>query len=110
MSYSTLLMIKVPADHADAFADSHVHRRALDECKESSPELTRGELLRSSQGDGQICVLCQWTGKGAYAQWLASPVRDKQTDDATEFLRNAGYAAEDVHTLEFDGVQEVAGS
>ncbi|WP_068335455.1 antibiotic biosynthesis monooxygenase family protein [Ruegeria profundi] len=107
MSHSTFLMIKVPAEHADAFVDFYVERRILDECKETIPGLIRGELLKSSQGDGQICVLCQWTDKDAYNQWLASPVRAKQSDDAMVFFDDAGFTAEDMHTLEFDSAQAV---
>jgi heme-degrading monooxygenase HmoA len=103
-------MIKVPADAADSFSEKYMQRRIIEECAETIPGFLHGELMRSHDGDGLHCVMCQWADKAAYEQWVASPVRDKQGEDVTAFVKEKGITIEDMHTLSFDRLQIVAGS
>jgi heme-degrading monooxygenase HmoA len=102
-------MIKVPGDKVDVATKAFVKRRIIEECAETIPGFLHGDLMTSHEKDGQICVMCKWTDKAAYDEWAASPVRAKQNEDAVGFTLDAGFGAEDVHTLMFDGVHSVAG-
>lgn len=110
MSFTTLLMVKVPPEDTDRATTAFVKRRIIEECAEVIPGFEHGQLMQSHDGSGQLCVMCTWTDKAAYKQWVASPVRAKQNDDAAGFTLDAGFGAQDVHTLEFDCVHEVQGS
>jgi len=106
----SLLMIKVPAANLNEFTTGFIKRRVIEECEETVPGFLHGDLMTSSEKDGQICVMCKWTDKAAYDQWAASPVRAKQNEDILNYLDKAGFEAGDVHTLMFEGVHSVAGS
>lgn len=108
-TYCTLLMIKVPGDAAKAFSDKYIQRRIIDECAETIPGFLHGELMQSVDGDGLHCVMCQWTDKAAYEQWVASPVRDKQGEDMMAFVKEHAINIEDAHTLSFSRLQIVPG-
>ncbi|GAA6160324.1 antibiotic biosynthesis monooxygenase family protein [Ruegeria lacuscaerulensis] len=108
MSFWTLLMIKVPAEKAKQTAEAFIHRNIIEECADAIPGFRHGELMVSHEGDGQLCVMCNWTDKAAYEQWVASPIRDKQNVDALGFLTEKGYEATDMHTLMFDSLHTVA--
>jgi heme-degrading monooxygenase HmoA len=103
-------MIKVPAAHLNEFTTKFIKRRIIEECEETVPGFLHGDLMTTAEKDGQICVMCKWTGQDAYDQWAASPIRAKQNEDILDFLSKAGFEADDVHTLMFEGVHSVAGS
>ena len=110
MSFWTMLMVKVPSDRVDDAAEAFIKRRIIEECSEVIPGFLHGELIKSQDPQGQLCVLCAWTDKAAYEQWVASPVRAKQNVDAAGFTIDAGFSGEDVHTLMFDSVHSVSRS
>lgn len=101
MTYWTLLMIKSHDGDAKAAAEAHIKRRCTEEAAESIPGFVHGEVMLSTDDPALFCVMCGWENEGAYQQWLASPLRDKQTQDLASLI------SADIKTLPFQAVHVV---
>lgn len=102
MSFWTMLMIKVHDGNAEAAAQAHTKRRAIEEAAETIPGFLHGETLLSTDEPDLMCVLCGWENEAAYKQWQDSPVRAKQVTDL------AGVLSGDIKTWSFRSVHSVA--
>jgi len=101
MTYWTMLMIKSHDGDAKPAADAHTNRRCIEEAAESIPGFVHGETMLSADDPGLFCVLCGWENEAAYKQWLASPLRAKQTQDLADLI------SADMNTMAFQTLHVV---
>ena len=102
MTYWTMLMIKSHDGDGKTAADVHIKRRCTEEAAESIRGFVHGEVMLSADDPGLFCVVCGWENEDAYQQWLASPLRAKQTQDL------AGLISADINTMAFQSIHTVA--
>lgn len=80
-TYVSVLSLRCPAGRLDEAIAQFVDRRVLEICRDAVPGFISGRLLRSHDASDQACVICEWTDRAAFEQWMASPQRGAATPD-----------------------------
>lgn len=79
--YVSVLMLRSPPGRLDDAIAQFMERRVLETCLDAVPGFVSGRLLRSHDDADQACVICEWTDRAAFEQWMASPRRSPPTAD-----------------------------
>lgn len=79
--YVSVLMLRSPPGRLDEAIAQFEERRVLETCRDAVPGFVSGRLLRSLDDADAACVICEWTDRAAFEQWMASPLRSPGTTD-----------------------------
>lgn len=71
---SVLMLRSAPGKLAEAIAQFE-DARVLQTCRDAVPGFVSGRLLRSEDDPTSACVICEWTDRAAFEQWMSSPLR-----------------------------------
>lgn len=80
-AYVSVLMLRSPPGRLDEAIAQFIDRRVLETCRDAVPGFISGRLLRSHDDATQACVICEWTERAAFEQWMASPQRSPATPE-----------------------------
>jgi len=80
-TYFSVLTLHSPPGRLDEAIDQFIDRRVLETCRDAVPGFVSGRLLRSHDDATQVCVICEWTDRAAFEQWMTSPRRGGATPD-----------------------------
>lgn len=80
-AYFSVLTLRSPPGRLDEAIAQFIDRRVLETCRDAVPGFVSGRLLRSQDDDTQACVICEWTDRAAFEQWMTSPRRGPATPD-----------------------------
>ncbi|MBB3698200.1 antibiotic biosynthesis monooxygenase [Flammeovirga yaeyamensis] len=81
INFWSKLEVKVLNASAKEVADYHTQHRAIEECADTIDGFQYGELMLSVNDDSKLIVICGWNSEEDFDEWLASPVRKRQTED-----------------------------
>ncbi|MBD0404851.1 antibiotic biosynthesis monooxygenase [Flammeovirga sp. EKP202] len=81
IKFWSFLKIKALNVTAEKAAELHTKRHCIEECAKTIEGFIDGETLLSEDDPSLIQVVCGWTGREAYEEWLKSPVREQQLKD-----------------------------
>ena len=89
MTFLSNMQIKLrEGTHAEA-VKAFINRKVFAECAEAIPGFLWAHLLEVEGAPDTLSVLCGWTDKVSYDDWLAHPVRNSQEADLAHFLAEA---------------------
>jgi heme-degrading monooxygenase HmoA len=87
---SILTLRSLPGRREEALAQ-FTQRRVLETCRDVVPGFLSGRLLRSHDDDDLACVICEWTDRAAFEQWMNSPHR--RSDASQRLFEASGRSA-----------------
>lgn len=73
--FLSILQLRSPPGRRDEAITQFQDNRVLETCREAVPGFLSGRLLRSLDDENLVCVICEWTGRDAFEQWMGSPRR-----------------------------------
>lgn len=79
--YTSVLTLRSPPGRLDEAIAQFIDRRVLETCRDAVPGFVSGRLMRSQDDPAQACVICEWTDRAAFEQWMSSPQRAPATPD-----------------------------
>ena len=74
-NYVSILTLRAPVGRRDEAMDQFMRAGVLETCRDAVPGFVSGRLLRSQDDEGVACVVCEWTDREAFEQWMNSPRR-----------------------------------
>ena len=78
-TYVSVLTLRSPPGRLNEAIEQFVNNRVLETCRDAVPGFVSGRLLRSHDDATQVCVICEWTDRAAFEQWMTSPQRNTDT-------------------------------
>ena len=88
---SVLTLRSAPGRLDEALAQ-FTQGQVLETCRDAVPGFLSGRLLRSHDDENQACVICEWTDREAFEQWMSSPRRGS-SGGANRIFEPAGRSA-----------------
>lgn len=79
--YTSVLTLRSPPGRLDEAIAQFINHRVLEICRDAVPGFVSGRLMRSQDDPNQACVICEWTDRDAFEQWMTSPQRTPATPD-----------------------------
>ncbi len=73
--FISVLTLRSAAGRLDEAIAQFTQGRVLETCRDAVPGFISGRLLRSHDDENQACVICEWTDRDAFEQWMSSPRR-----------------------------------
>ena len=98
--YLSVLMLRSPPGRLDEALQQFIDKQVLQTCRDAVPGFLSGRLLRAHGDDQQACVICEWTDREAFDQWMNSPRRNPGTSDRLFELVGRSTLFEQVQALE----------
>lgn len=77
---SVLQLRSPPGQRAQALAQ-FMELGVLRTCRDAVPGFLSGRLLQSQDDADLACVICEWTSREAFEQWMSSPLRSPNVPD-----------------------------
>ena len=75
----SILMLRSPEGLMEAAIAQFIDGRVLETCRDEVPGFISGRLLRAQDEAQLACVVCEWTDRAAFEQWMSSPKRNSAT-------------------------------
>lgn len=73
--YVSILNLRCPPGRREEAVEQFMQRQVLQTCRDAVPGFLSGRLLASQDDPGLACVICEWTDREAFEQWMNSPRR-----------------------------------
>ena len=73
--YVSVLNLRSPAGRREEAIEQFMRSRVLETCRDAVPGFVSGRLMRSQDDPDLACVICEWTDREAFEQWMNSPRR-----------------------------------
>lgn len=73
--YVSILSLRAPAGRREEALEQFMRAGVLETCRDAVPGFVSGRLLRSQDDEQLACVICEWTDREAFEQWMNSPRR-----------------------------------
>jgi heme-degrading monooxygenase HmoA len=74
--YVSVLMLCCPPGRLDEALGQFMQHGVLQICRDAVPGFIRGRLMRAQDDPVHACVICEWTDRAAFEQWMAHPQRN----------------------------------
>lgn len=79
--YISVLQLRSPPGMRGQAIEQFMQRGVLTICRDAVPGFLSGRLLQSQDDPNLACVICEWTDREAFEQWMSSPLRSPNTPD-----------------------------
>lgn len=79
--YISVLQLRSPPDRRAEAIAQFMQRGVLQICRDAVPGFLSGRLLQSQDDPDLACVICEWTDRAAFEQWMSSPLRSPNVPD-----------------------------
>lgn len=73
--FLSILSLSSPPGRREDAITQFMDNRVLETCRDAVPGFLSGRLLRSQDDENLVCVICEWTDREAFEQWMSSPRR-----------------------------------
>lgn len=92
--FLSILQLRSPPGRREDAIAQFIENRVLETCRDAVPGFLSGRLLRSQDDETLVCVICEWTDREAFEQWMNSPRRGSGgSGGASRIFEAAGRSA-----------------